>query len=157
MSDGTSGYNRGIYSDENFALPVVQQPSGQAGFVSTIDGVTTQFSMPNKYGVTGLLAHNYSIRKTFLQIEYRGCYPIVYGNGEIKEYHIADIQKYQALQPNSQTVNLLNLIPGKNISATQLFKRVYMGNHSSNLADLYSRRAGGFMGKIVYHRKSNIK
>ena len=57
--DGKPGIIRGVYSEDNFALPIIQQPSGQTGFVSNIDGVVTQFSLPNQYGVTGLIAHNF--------------------------------------------------------------------------------------------------
>ena len=129
VADGATGIIRGVYSENNFALQIIQQPSGQAGFVSTIEGVATQFSMPSKYGVTGLLAHNYLSGRHFFGLEIGDIVQLVYGDGDIKEYQIADIQRYQALQPNSPNSQFQNLNTGERISATQLFKRVYMGNH----------------------------
>ena len=128
ISNEASDVIRGIYSENNFALPVVQQPSGQAGFVSTIDGVATQFSMPKKYGGTAILAHNYLSGKYFFDMGIGDVIKVVYGNGEIKEYQISDIQTYQALQPNSPNSQFVDLFSGENLSATQLFKRIYMGN-----------------------------
>ena len=109
ISNGASDVIRGIYSENNFALPVVQQPSGQAGFVSTINGVATQFSMPNEYGVTGILAHSYLSGKHFFDMGIEDVIKVVYGNGEIKEYQISDIQTYQALQPNSPNSHFIDL------------------------------------------------
>jgi hypothetical protein len=129
VADGATGIIRGVYSENNFALQIIQQPSGQAGFVSTIEGVATQFSMPSKYGVTGLLAHNYLSGRHFFGLEIGDIVQLVYGDGDIKEYQIADIQRYQALQPNSPNSQFQNLNTGERISATQLFKQVYMGNH----------------------------
>ena len=129
VADGETGAIRGVYSENNFALQIVQQPSGQAGFISTVEGEVTQFSMPNQYGVTGLLAHNYLSGKHFFELEMEDIVQLIYGNGDIKEYQIVDIQRYQALQPDSQKSQFINLNTGEKLSATQLFKRVYMGNH----------------------------
>ena len=129
VDDGETGVIRGVYSEDNFGLQIIQQPHGQAGFVSTIEGVVTQFSMPNQYGITGLLAHNYLSGRHFSALEIGDMVKLVYGDGEIKEYKIADILRYQALQPNSPNSQFLNLSTGEKLSASQLFKRVYMGNH----------------------------
>lgn len=133
MIDGRSEVVRGVYSDDILALPVVQQPSNQAGFVSTIDGVATQFAMPASYGVIGLLAHNYLSGKYFSNFEIGDEIQIVYGDGEIKKYLVADIQSYQALQPNSPNSRFIDLDSGDELSATQLFKRVYLGGHHLTL------------------------
>lgn len=129
VTDGETGVIRGVYSEDNFGLQIIQQPNGQAGFVSTIEGVVTQFSMPNKYGITGLLAHNYLSGRHFSDLEIGDKVKLIYGDGDIKEYQIADIQRYQALQPNSPHSQFLNLSTGEKLSASQLFERVYTGNH----------------------------
>lgn len=133
VADGAAGVIRGLYSENIFALQVIQQPSGKAGFVSSIEGVATQFSMTNQYGTTGLLAHNYLSGRYFFGLEVGDIVQIVYGNGEVKGYQIAEIQRYQALQPNSSNSQFLDLNTGEKLSATQLFKRVYMGNHHLTL------------------------
>ena len=50
----------GLFVSGLMAVPVVQQPSGQPGYVSTAAETITQFAAASKYGTTGLLAHNYS-------------------------------------------------------------------------------------------------
>ena len=101
VKNNVSGSIRGIYSKDEFALPVVQQPAGQNGFVSSIDGVVTQFGLPSKYGTTGILAHNYLSGKHFYQLEIGDVIEVVYGDGSVKSYVIEDIQNYQALEPKS--------------------------------------------------------
>lgn len=133
VADGATGVIRGVYSENNFELHIIQQPSKQAGFVSTIEGVVTQFSMPNKYGVTGLLAHNYLSGRLFFGVRMGDIIQLVYGDGDIKEYQIVDIQRYQALQPDSPNSMFIDLNTGEKLSATKLFERVYMGNHHLTL------------------------
>ena len=133
VADGETGVIRGVYSENNFGLHIIQQPSKQPGFVSTIEGVVTQFSMPIKYGVTGLLAHNYLSGRLFFGLGMGDIIHLVYGNGDLKEYQIVDIQRYQALQPDSPRSMFIDLNTGEKLSATQLFKRVYMGNHHLTL------------------------
>ena len=133
VADGATGVIRGVYSEKNFELQIIQQPSGQAGFVSTIEGVVTQFSMSNEYGITGLLAHNYLSGRNFFGLGMGDIVQLIYGDGDIKEYQIVEIQRYQALQPDSPNSQFLDLNNGEKLSATQLFKRVYMGNHHLTL------------------------
>ena len=133
VTDGETGVIRGVYSEDNFGLQIIQQPFGKAGFVSTIEGFVTQFSMPNQYGITGLLAHNYLSGRHFFGLGMGDIVQLVYGDGDIKEYLIVDIQRYKALQPDSPSSKFLDLSTGKNLSATQLFKRVYFGSHHLTL------------------------
>lgn len=119
----------GIYSEDKFAFPVVKQPSGNAGFVSTIEGVVTEFSMAKNYGVTGIVAHNYLAGGDFFSLKIGEIIEVVYGDGEILRYEITSIQSYQALSPNSATSQFVDLATSEKISAEQLFKRVYMGSH----------------------------
>ena len=131
--DGNSNLIKGVYVEDEFAFPVVQQPSGQAAFVSTIDSVVTDFAMPRKYGVTGLIAHNYLAGADFFNLNIGEIVQVIYGDGEIEFYEITDIQRYQALQPNSPNSQFIDLETSLKITATQLFKRVYMGSHHLTL------------------------
>ena len=131
--DGNSGVIRGIFAEDRFALNVIQQPSGQPGFVSSIDEVVTEFEMSRDYGVTGLMAHNYLAGEYFLNLQEGDIVQIIFGDGKIKRYAISDIQRFQALQPNSPRSQFLDLATSEQISATQLFKRVYMGDHHLTL------------------------
>ena len=131
--NGESDNIRGIYSEQEFAYPVVQQPSGKPGFVSTVESVVTEFSMAKKYGVTGIVAHNYLAGGDFFNLEIGEVIQVIYGDGEVLSYKITSIQGYQALSPNSANSQFVDLMTSEEISATQLFKRVYMGNHHLTL------------------------
>ena len=133
VSNGMQDVIRGVYVKGEFALPVIQQPSGQNGFVSSIEGVITQFGMPSKYGSTGLLAHNYLSGRHFFDLTIGDVVQVVYGDGNIFDYQISEIQEYQALQPNSPSSDFRDLNTGAQLTATQLFKKVYTGNHHLTL------------------------
>ena len=49
-----------------------------------------------------------------------------YGDGSISKYVVTDIQEYQALQPDSPRSDFRDLGTDKVISASELFKRMYM-------------------------------
>ena len=133
VANGETEEIRGIFSENIFELPVVQQPSGQPGFVSTIQNVVTEFEMPKKYGVTGILAHNFLAGEKFFSLEIGQQIQVIYGDGSIKTYIITSKQSYQALSPNSANSEFVDLGTSEKISATQLFKRIYMGNHHLTL------------------------
>jgi len=148
VKNDIQGVIRGVYSQDEFALPVVQQPAGQNGFVSTIDGVVTQFALPSKYGTTGLLAHNYLSGKHFYQLEIGDVVDIVYGDGSVRSYVIEDIQKYQALQPKSPSSSFQDLDTGAKLTATQLFKKVYMGSHHLTLQTCIQKGSEDSWGRM---------
>jgi len=131
--DGKSRVIFGIFSAENFALNVVQQPSNVPGFVSSINGVATQFSLPSSYGVIGFLAHNYLSGILFFSLDLGDEVKVIYGDGEIKGYRVVQIRKYQAIEPNSTTSEFIDLETGEKIRASELFKEVYFGDHHITL------------------------
>ncbi len=127
VSDGNANMVRGLYVQNKFEFPVVQQPTGDTGFVSNDSGVVTDFAMADKYGVTGLIAHNYLAGADFFTLQIGDVLDVVYGDGTIKAYRVAEIRRYQALSPNSASSNFVDLSTNENMTASQLFKRVYMG------------------------------
>jgi len=124
VQDGSTSI-RGIYNQSHFAYQVVQQPSGQPGFVSAISGVVTQFGLASQYGSTGLLAHNFAAGALFSEIEVGDSLFVVFGNGSYSRYEVTELQRYQALQPNSATSQFVDLSTQSEISASQLFTQVY--------------------------------
>jgi hypothetical protein len=146
--NGKSGTIRGIYTEHEFAFPVVQQPSGNPGYVSTTDGVVTEFNMANKYGVTGIIAHNYLAGSDFFNLKIGEKVQIVYGNGETKSYMITSIKSFQALSPNSASSEFVDLSTSEKISAAQLFKRVYMGNHHLTLQTCIQKGSEDSWGRL---------
>lgn len=148
LIDGNSNTIRGLYVENKFAYPVVQQPSGNAGYVSTTDDVITDFAMPRQYGVTGLLAHNYLAGADFFSLNIGDLIQVVYGDGSIQVYQIADIQSYQALSPNSASSNFVDLATSDQLTATQLFKRVYMGSHHLTLQTCIQQGSEDSWGRL---------
>jgi hypothetical protein len=119
---------RGVYVDEVMALRVMQQPSGNNGYVSSVAGIATQFKMAETYGTTGLLAHNFAAGSNFSKISEKDIITIVYGDGSMKKYLVTSVQKYQALSPNSATSNFVDLKTDETLTATKLFEKIYKGD-----------------------------
>lgn len=119
------GKPAGIYTPF-FAFPIVQQPDGNPGFVSSDPDIVTQFSMANQFGTTGILAHNTLAGAKFSQLEVGQFLTLVYGDGRLEYYKVTTIETYQALSPTSPTSNFINLQkPDLFLSSTQLFNHVY--------------------------------
>ena len=118
---------RGVYVPEVLALPITQQPAGNAGYVSSKEGEVTQFDMAAQFGNVGLLAHNHLSGRLFPQLALGQEVRLVYGNGNVEYYVITEIQQYQALQPTSQYSNFRDLTDNEMLTAEQLFNKVYRG------------------------------
>ena len=117
----------GVYVPNVLALPVIQQPSGDDGYVSNKDDQTTQFAMASQFGSIGLLAHNYLSGRFFSELAVGHEVRLVYGNGRVEYFVITEILRYQALEPNSQLSSFRSLEHSEILSAEQMFKRVYAG------------------------------
>ena len=127
--NGKANILRGVYVSEVLAMPVVQQPSGSPGYVSRNDSEITQFSMAAQYGNVGLLAHNHLAGKYFSELAVGQEVRLVYGNGKVEYFIVAEVLRYQALQPNSPWSSFRNLGRDEVLSAEEMFKRVYFGDH----------------------------
>lgn len=119
---------RGVYVPGVLALPVVQQPSNNASYVSNRDGEATQFRMASQFGNIGLLAHNHLSGRFFSQLAVGQEVRLVYGDGKVETFIVAEVLKYQALQPNSPYSEFRSLDDNKTLTAEQMFKRVYFGD-----------------------------
>jgi hypothetical protein len=116
----------GVYVPGVLALPVGQQPSGNAGFVTREAKKVTQFGMANQFGTIGLLAHNDLAGAQFTGVGIDQYAILVYGDGHVEYYTIDEIQKYQALSPTSPYSDFINLdSSNERLTASQLFNRVY--------------------------------
>jgi hypothetical protein len=128
VQNGQADMLRGIYASNVLALPVVQQPTGNAGYVSNTDGEATQFRMASQFGNIGLLAHNHLSGKFFSGLAVGQEIRLVYGDGHIEYFVVTEVLKYQALQPNSPYSSFKNLAKDETLTAEQMFKRVYVGD-----------------------------
>lgn len=129
VQNGQANVLRGVYVNDVLALPVVQQPSGNAGFVSSSDDKTTQFRMASQFGNIGLLAHNHLAGRSFSQLAIGDEVLMIYGDGRVEHFVVQEVLKYQALQPNSPYSSFRNLDKDEIINAEQMFKRVYFGDY----------------------------
>lgn len=125
VMDGHKDIIRGVYAADTLALHVVQQPSSQPGFVSTLDGVATQFMDAKKYGSIGLLSHNFLSGKLFYQLKIGDVVQLVFGDGTVTKYQVESIQQYQALQPENPRSTFVDLVTGIKYSSTNLFLKIY--------------------------------
>lgn len=130
LQNGRASQLVGVYAPDAMTLPVVQQPSGNAAYVSSQQGVVTQFNLASQYGATGLLAHNTLAGQNFFQLSVGNVISLVYGDGSIQMYRIDQVQSYQALDPYSPYSNFLDLSnPTVQYTSTDLFYRTYgLGN-----------------------------
>jgi hypothetical protein len=125
--NGQANELRGVYVPQVLAMPVVQQPTGNAGYVSNKDDVITEFGMAAEVGNVGLLAHNTLGGEHFSRLIPGQDVTLIYGDGHTEVFTIQTILSYQALDPFSPYSEFRNLETGVTISATELFQQVYRG------------------------------
>ncbi|MCJ7622229.1 MAG: hypothetical protein MUO76_01905 [Anaerolineaceae bacterium] len=126
VSTGQANVVTGVFVGDVLSLPVRQQLSGGAAYVSTEDDVATQFSMSSQYGSIGLLAHNNLAGELFFDLAAGQEVSIVYGDGTVERYVITETRHFQALSPYSPYSNFLDIDNNNaNYSATELFYEVY--------------------------------
>jgi hypothetical protein len=130
VANASANQVTGIYAQGVMALPVIQQPASQPGYVSTLEETVTQFAAASTYGTTGLLAHNHLAGKHFFDITSGSMLTVIYGDGHTQYYKVVSVNQYQALSPNSPYSQFINLAqPGIVLSSSDLFYQTYgLGN-----------------------------
>jgi hypothetical protein len=124
--DGDGKALRGVYAEERFALPVIQQP--YSSFVSQDPGTLTEFGPAQRYGVIGFLAHNYLAGQQFFGLRLGDEISVIYGDGRTEAYRVTHVYRYQAVEPQSAYSDFIDLYTGSRTDAAGLFRRVYMGD-----------------------------
>lgn len=129
VQNGDVNILRGVYVPDVLALPVVQQPESQPYYVSNRNGETTQFSMASQYGNIGLLAHNTLSGKSFSRLSTGQLVYLVYGDGRVESFVVANILRFQASDPRSISSSFHNLDRDETLSSVEMFNRAYGGAH----------------------------
>ncbi len=130
VKNGNAEQVVGVYVENILSLRVVQQPPDDPNYVSNIKGIATQFALAYTIaGNIGLLAHNYLSGALFFNIKNGDVATLIYGDGRVEDYEVTDYREYQALTPNSPTSDFLDLSTGEQLSASDLFTRIYTGEH----------------------------
>ncbi len=148
VQNGRTNVLRGVYVSNVLALPVVQQPSNNAGYVSNTDGEITQFGMATQFGNVGLLAHNHLSGKSFSTLAAGQEVSLVYGDSKVETFVVTEVLQYQALQPNSAYSDFRNLSDSKTINAEQMFKRVYFGNRHVTFQTCIAKDGNASWGRL---------
>lgn len=109
-----------------FDYQVVQQPSGNFGYVSTGSKTLTQFGMASSYGSIGILAHNYLAGRYFSSLSSGKVIKVTFTDGSTKNYTVSSVKKYQALSPESQYSDFVDLNGSSTtLSSTDLFMNTF--------------------------------
>lgn len=108
---------------------IVDQPVGQPGFVSAINGTVTRFGMAADAGSHGFLAHSYAGGKAFSLLALDDLIEYIPAVGRSVEYKVVEIAKVQAVRPKSQHSDFLDLADGRRFTSGQMFDRIYGGPH----------------------------
>ena len=148
LNNGDSGQLVGVFADGTFALPVVQQ-GGNSGYVSTRNNTLTQFGLASDYGSTGILAHNYLSGKYFSSLSSGQTISLVYGDGSVKNYTVSEVRRYQALSPNSQYSDFVNLgDTTKQLSSSDLFLETFGQSGALVLQTCISKNGSSSWGRL---------
>jgi hypothetical protein len=133
VENGHSTIIRGLYARDIFALPVIQQPKDNPGFVANADDVVTEFSMAQRYGTIGMLAHNHKAGQYFPLLKLGDKIDVVYGNGNVETFIVTKVQRYQALAPNNPYTPFIDLETGEQKTVEQVFFGMYTGERHLTL------------------------
>jgi len=148
VKDGDASALRGVYVPNVMALSVVQQPVGYAGYVSTAEGVATQFGIAAEVGNVGLLAHNTHAGGFFSDINLGDRIVLVYGDGHIESFMTESIQRYQALDPLNPYSQFKNLETQTSLTAEELFNDVYRGEYHLTLQTCIENNGNSSWGRL---------
>jgi hypothetical protein len=148
VENGKADTLGGVYVPDVLALPVVQQPAGDAGYVSGRDEEATQFAMASHYGNIGLLAHNYLSGKMFSQLVVGEEVRLVYGDGRVEYFVITEVLRYQALEPNSEWSSFRNLDNYDVLSTAQMFTRAYAGDRHVTFQTCIASNGNSSWGRL---------
>lgn len=120
----------GVYVPGILALPIVDQPAGNYGYVSNQQNTLTNFGLAEKYNTIGLLAHNDLAGKDFNKLLPYMRVILIYGNGRVNSFTITDVKYYHALEPYSPYSNFEDVENfGVKITAEDLFKQIYASDN----------------------------
>jgi len=116
----------GVYVADQFAFRVIEQPSGNSDYVSLDPYLLTEYSLAERFGTHGILAHNYLAGKHFFDLEPGMQIIVVYADGKLGTFEVVEAHRFQALSPENVHSDFVAL-DGKTrtYSSTELFYKMY--------------------------------
>ena len=125
VTDGDADSLTGIYVMDVMASRIVPQPEGEKLFVSSMENTLTEFGLAERFGATGLLAHNTQAGRYFAKLEVGQVFTLIYGDGRTKSFVVTERLRFRALEPEDTRGMFLDLGRGDLLGSDQLFWRVY--------------------------------
>lgn len=139
VANGNEAEVRGVYVEGTLALPIVKQPSNDVGYVSMENGTATLFQNPLKYGVVGLLAHNFLSGNLFYKLKAGQEIVLVYGAGRLRRYQVTNSANFERLTRSNLRSNFQEIETGATFTADEVFERFYKGDHHITLQTCIER------------------
>jgi hypothetical protein len=147
--NGNASQVVGVYVDEVMVLKVVQQPTDNPAYVSTLEDTATYFAMVEEItGNTGLLAHNYLAGIYYYDLQPGQIVMLIYGDGSTEEYIVSESDEFQALNPESATSSFVDLSTGETLTSTDLFYRVYGGSSRTTFQTCIAQGSEDSWGRL---------
>lgn len=153
VKNGDAETLRGIYVAGVMAFPIVQQPTNNPGYVSSMADTVTQFGMPSEAGNLGLLAHNNLSGLHFFQLMPGDTITLVYGDGHTVNFIVDQILQYQTLEPQSIYSDFKDLETGAILDVQQLFAHVYQGDFHLTLQTCIENEGDPSWGRLFIMAK----
>jgi hypothetical protein len=150
ISQVASGQNsawRGLYAEGKFIARILQQPPGNYSFISLEADVLTQYMLAEE-DVVGLLAHNTHAGQYYFLLSLEDQFYLIADNATTQLYQVHQIDRYQALQPNSNTSDYRNLQTGEILTTAQIFARYYMGDPHVTLQTCIAQNGQANWGRL---------
>ncbi len=149
LQNGNAGQVVGVYVEDVMSLRVVQQPSSNPAYVSSLANTATYFALVRQMtGNTGLLAHNYLAGAYFFNLRSGQMITLIYGDGNTEEYIVSYNEEFQALSPNSPTSNFVSLSSGETLTSTDLFYRVFGGGTRTTMQTCIAQGSEDSWGRL---------
>jgi hypothetical protein len=123
--NGSAQQITGLYVEDLFSFPVIQQPSGQPAFVSSEDNLITQFQSATAFGSLGFVAHNTLAGAKFSGLTNGSLIFLVYGDGHYVQYQVTQVRKFQAVEPNNPYSSFIDLANNQVFGVEEVFYQTY--------------------------------
>ena len=103
-------------------LSVFQQPVGQPGYVSRLEGVVTQFQQAKGMA---FLAHSYASGRHFDDLVIGDVVTVKMSDNSTREFAVTGIERFRAVEPENEKSDFIDLQSGERLTAAELFEREY--------------------------------
>lgn len=127
VTNGNADQVVGSYIPDLLAAEVLQQPEDQPDWISPDAGTLTQYRAASQLGNLGLLASKDSAAALFDQMAAGLPVTIIQGDGSLREYSIAGILTFQAIDPTDPNSDYLIQPVGVHVPYSELLNCIYGG------------------------------